>query len=60
MICITEKKTMSTFESTTRRKLLKAAGGLAAGVAMPAVFTGRAAAADQIAGPGCAARPYDS
>jgi putative spermidine/putrescine transport system substrate-binding protein len=39
---------MSTFQGTTRRKLLKAAGGMAAGVAMPAVFTGRAAAADQI------------
>ncbi|MBV8577200.1 MAG: hypothetical protein JOZ58_19430, partial [Acetobacteraceae bacterium] len=39
---------MSTFQGTTRRKLLKAAGAAAAGVALPAAFTGRAAAADQI------------
>ncbi|HJZ21744.1 MAG TPA: ABC transporter substrate-binding protein, partial [Bradyrhizobium sp.] len=39
---------MSVFETVTRRKLLKVGGAAAAGVAMPAVWTRGARAADQI------------
>jgi hypothetical protein len=39
---------MSTFETMTRRRLLKAAGAVASGAALPAPFVKRAAAAEQI------------
>jgi putative spermidine/putrescine transport system substrate-binding protein len=39
---------MSTFETMTRRKLLKAAGAAATGVVLPASWTRRASAAEQI------------
>jgi len=39
---------MSAITTITRRKLLKAAGAAATGVALPAVWSGRAGAAEQI------------
>ena len=39
---------MSTFETMTRRKLLKAAGAVASGAALPAASIKRAGAAEQI------------
>src|SRR5437773_11581899 len=42
------RKAMSTFETMTRRRLLRAAGAVAGGAALPAPFVKRAAAAEQI------------